>query len=193
MGFNATIAGDIDGTGNLDWDGLGTLNLTGTNTYSGTTSVASGSTLLINGDNSGVTGAISVASGGYLGGSGSIGGNLSFAATSLFEIVDINDPLGVSGTVTFGSGFGIANLAGFDWDSLNLNSPYTIIDTTQTFTAGDIANFGLENAASVGTGGRTAYFQSGSLQLVVVPEPGTLAILAGGVIGLAVLRRRRAA
>jgi hypothetical protein len=80
-----------------------------------------------------------------------------------------------------------------DWDSLDLNSPYTLISTTQTFTASDIANFGLENAAPVGTG-RSAYFQSGSLQLVVVPEPTTMALLGAGValLGLHVARRRKA-
>jgi autotransporter-associated beta strand protein len=193
---NNTLAGawvnNTGGVATLTKNGAGTWILTGTNTYTGATTVNAG-TLLINGDNSGATGPITVAAGAYLGGSGDIGGNLSFAATSLFEIVDINTPLAVSGTVTFGSGFGIANLAGLDWDSLDLNSPYTLISTTQTFTASDIANFGLENAAPVGTG-RSAYFQSGSLQLVVVPEPTTMALLGAGValLGLHVARRRKA-
>jgi hypothetical protein len=46
----------------------------------------------------------------------------------------------------------------------------------------------MENAASVGTG-RSACFQNGSLQVVVIPEP--RAALLGGLGVLMLLRRRR--
>jgi hypothetical protein len=36
---SATIAGDIDGSGNLIWDKTGTLTLRGTDTYNGTTTI----------------------------------------------------------------------------------------------------------------------------------------------------------
>lgn len=176
------------GVATLTKNGPGLWILAGTNAYTGATTVNAG-TLLIDGDNSAATGAITVAAGARLGGMGSIGGSLSFTATSLFEIVDINDPMTVSGTVTFGSGFGIANLAGIDWDIVNVGT-YTLIDTTQTFTASDIGNFGLANAASVGTLGRSAYFQSGSLQLVIVPEPATIALAGLGLAGIAYAVRR---
>ncbi len=39
LGFNATVAGDITGTGNLIWDGGGTLTLTGTSAFDGSTTV----------------------------------------------------------------------------------------------------------------------------------------------------------
>jgi autotransporter-associated beta strand protein len=42
LGFNASIAGDIDGDGNLIWDGGGTLTLSGSNGYTGTTAVING-------------------------------------------------------------------------------------------------------------------------------------------------------
>ena len=106
----------------------------------------------------------------------------------MFEVVDLNTPLSISGTITFGSGFGIGNLAGIDWDNVALNTPHTLISTSQTFGAGDIANVGLANAAPVGTG-RLAYFESGSLAVVVIPEP--RAAMLGALMALVLLRRRR--
>ena len=53
--------------------GSGVQTLVGANTYSGSTSVSAG-TLLVNGDQSGATGAVTVAAGATLGGSGTIGG-----------------------------------------------------------------------------------------------------------------------
>lgn|GEM_PF-6537469 len=56
--------------------GSGTLTLSGTNTYGGTTAVNEG-TLRIDGDNSAVTQPLTVASGAFLGGNGSFGGNIT--------------------------------------------------------------------------------------------------------------------
>ena len=54
--------------------GAGTLNLTGTNTFSGTATVAAGTLKVNNTTGTGVAGAITVNSGGTLGGTGSVGG-----------------------------------------------------------------------------------------------------------------------
>jgi hypothetical protein len=73
---------------------------------------------------------------------------------------------------------------------LDLDTPYTVLSTTQTFGSGDIDNFGFTNRVTVGSLGREAYFQNGSLQVIVIPEPS--AALLGGLGMLALLRRRRA-
>jgi hypothetical protein len=63
----------------------------------------------------------------------------------------------------------------------------TLISTTQTFSAAHIENFGIANAASVGGNGYV-YFETGSLRLLVIPEPGS-ALLFG--LGMLVIGRRR--
>ena len=188
---DSTFSGTLGGAGTdennfgLTKTGGSTLTLSGASTFTGPTLVSAG-TLLVTGalSNSDVT----VGAGATIGGTGTVGGDLAFDGTSFLRIMDLNDPLAVNGTITFGSGFGIASLTNIDWDALDLNTAYTLISTTQTFSSGDIANFGVANAVNVGTG-RQAYFDNGSLQVVVVPEPG--AALFGGVGVLLLLRRRR--
>jgi autotransporter-associated beta strand protein len=184
--FNTTIGVGISGAGSMTKAGGGTLTLSGANTYTGATLV-SGGTLLVNGSLGNT--AVTVDPLATIAGTGAISGNLSLAGNSLFQVVDINDPLAVGGTINFGSGFGMANLLGIDWDTLDLNTPYTLISTTQTFGTGDIANFGLANAVNVGNTGRQAYFANGSLNVFVIPEPS--AALLGGLGLLALMRRRR--
>lgn len=186
LNAGTVYAGIISGTGAITKTGTGTLELTGTNTYSGATTVSTG-TLLVTGALGNT--AVSVADDAVLGGTGTVGGNVSFGGNSFLQIANIADALAISGTVTFGSGFGIDNILGLDWDALALETPYTLIaGTTTNFDATKIANFGIDNKAAVGTG-RYAYFQNGSLAVVVVPEPGTA--LLGGLGLLALLRRRR--
>ncbi len=217
---DSTYTGILGGPGthennfSLVKTGAGVLTLTGVNTYTGNTSI-DGGTLTLGSSGSmansgtikvanGATFNVSAVTGGWtlggnqtLGGSGTILGNVTFSGNSSFNVSDIiasGTPLSMaSGSIiTFGSGFGIANLTGVvNWDALNLSTPYTLISTNQTFTSGDIANFGLANAAPVGTG-RFAYFQNGSLQLVVVPEPSTIVLvgLSCAAVGLIARRRR---
>lgn len=180
-----TFSGGLSGGGALEKVGSGTLTHAGASNYSGVTTVAAGGLWL-----SGTLGAtpVSVAAGGRFGGTGSLAGNLSFLSGSVFEVLDLADPLAVTGTTTFAAGFGIANLAGIDWDAVSLNTPFTLLSTAQSFDSSQIGNFGSTNAAAVGTG-RQAYFESGSLQLIVVPEPGALGLLGLG-LGIAALARR---
>ncbi len=165
--------------------GEGTLTLSGTNTNTGATTVSAGR-LFVNGSLGNT--AVSVADGATFGGTGTVAGPVGFAAGSLFEI-DLANPLAIIGAITFDPGFGIANLRGIDWDSLQLGVSYTILETTQIFSASDIGNFGAGDAFEVGDLGRRAYFDNGSLAVVVIPEPST--VLLGGLGLFALLRRRR--
>jgi autotransporter-associated beta strand protein len=165
--------------------GSGTLSLGGSNSYTGATLVSAG-TLLVNGALGNT--AVTVGANAGIGGRGVIDGSLAMDALASFMVVDLSDALGVAGNLTFGSGFGIANLTGIDWDGVALHTPYTLISTTQVFGASDIGNFGIANAAPVGTG-RFAYFENGSLSLMVIPEPSVA--LLGGLGMLLLLRRRR--
>jgi hypothetical protein len=125
--------------------------------------------------------------GGVLGGNASILGNLSFSGLDLFGLrFDESSTLTVSGTTTFGGAFGIANLVGLD-SSVNFGT-YTLIDGTVDFT--NVENVGLANAVGIG-GGKLAYFEHGSLNLVVaVPEPTSFALLGLGIAGWVIFRRR---
>ena len=80
---NGEVTGIISGSGSNDAQlvkaGAGTWTLSNANTYTGTTTI-SGGTLLVNGDNSAATGAVSVNTG-TLGGTGTVGGAISVAAT----------------------------------------------------------------------------------------------------------------
>ena len=95
-GTTLTLSGAVGGAGSLTKNGAGTLALTGTGSYAGATSVAGG-TLLVNGDFAGATGATSVASGASLGGTGTIGGNMTLA-----DGATLTPGAGGAGTLTIG-------------------------------------------------------------------------------------------
>jgi fibronectin-binding autotransporter adhesin len=177
-----------NGTGatNLTKVGDGKWIISGTSTYTGATTVSAG-TLLVSGalGNS----AVGVSNAGTVfGGSGSLAGSLTLNADTLFYVADLSDPLFVTGTVSLYSGFGVDDLAGLTWSGVN-NGTYTLIDGTLGAGVFDsLAHNSLGSAYDIG-GGRSAYFQQGSLQLVVIPESSTA--LLGGLGLLAMLRRRR--
>jgi autotransporter-associated beta strand protein len=132
-----------------------------------------------------------------LGGSGGLLGSLFLGSDAKF-IFDLNytglNALTVgdsaTDTVSFG-GFGIANLVGLD--NTVANGLYTLIDGLATVSTNNLLNFGAGNAYDLG-GGKSAYFSEGSLQVNVVPEPSTYAMLAlagAGFAGYVIRRRRR--
>ena len=130
---NTSFAGDITGTGSLIKTGEGTLNLTGTNSYTGPTAV-NGGTLAVNGS---IASDVTVNAGGKLGGNGSVGdttvtnngtlapgnsigrltvnGDLALAAGSIYQ-VEVNaagqgDRVDATGTVTIANTARVAVLA----------------------------------------------------------------------------------
>ncbi|MCU0796555.1 MAG: autotransporter-associated beta strand repeat-containing protein [Akkermansiaceae bacterium] len=164
--------------------GDGTMVMSGTNNYTGATSVSAG-TLLV----TGALGSTNVSvNGGAIGGTGTVGGSLTISS-GFFHVADLGNALDVAGTINLFAGFGIDDLAGVDWVNVG-DGTYTLINGslgTGVFSA--LSNNSLENAFSLG-GGRSAYFQEGSLQLVVIPEP--RATLLGAMGLFALFRRRRA-
>ncbi len=173
--------GSLTGTGTLTKSTSGTATLAGTHSYTGATTVAAGALLV-----TGTLGAtdVTVDAGAAIGGSGSIGGSLHFNAGSNL-LFSLTDTLTVNGASVDFDAFSIANLTGFD--NTVPNGTYTLIDGDATIVLTNVVNFGLANAQPL-DGGRSAYFDSGSLQLVVIPEP-SVALLGG--LGLFVLLRRR--
>jgi len=184
-----TFSGDIQGAQGFIKAGSGILILAGNSSYSGATAVNQGG-LVVNGTNSGL-GAVTVASGARIGGDGSLAGGLALSVQAAF-IFNSAATLDVAGAVSLDDAFSVDSLvksdgSAIDWGSI-ADGTYTLINTTSTFN--NISNFGAGNAADIG-GGRTAYFQNGSLQLVVVPEPGALTLAGLGIAAAAWAFRRR--
>ena len=171
--------------------GTGKWILAGTNTYTGATTVSAG-TFLIDGSTAAGS-AVSVASGAVFGGNGTVNGNLTLASGALFAF-DTAYTLDLVGSLTLDSSFGVTSLRDLNGGAINWGSiadgTYTLMTTSFTFNDTNISNFGEANAFAIG-GGRSAYFENGSLALVVVPEPSTWALLAVSLSTLAIFRRRR--
>jgi len=189
--FSGAITDHTGGNLQITKSGSGIQTLSGTNSYTGTTLVSSG-TLLINGNQTLATGTTTVSSGARIGGNGTIGGNLALDSGAQF-VLNLSTPLTVLGTVSLDNTFSIASLVNadgsvIDWSGVAENT-YTVISNNSSFS--NIQNWGYANRAINLGGGREAYFDTGSLDLHVVPEPATWALLAFSLTTVVVLRRRR--
>ena len=129
----STISGVISGgvDSGINKEGKGALNLTGANTYSGTTTVANGSLFVNNTTGSGTgTGSVVVNAGATLGGSG----NILPTGTNTVIVNGILAPGNSPGTLTIGSA---ATPTTF-----NLNGTY-VFELATAGTPGVAANSGL--------------------------------------------------
>ena len=139
--------------------------------------------------NNTIGGGLNVGASNVLAGNGTVLGSLSLASGAKF-VFSLTEALTVQGpSVSFG-GFGVADLIGLS--SSTPNGVYTVFGGLATINTNNLLNFGAGNSYDLGDG-KSAYFTEGSLQLNVVPEPSTYALLALSALGLAghVIRRRR--
>ncbi len=96
---NTSFAGSIFGNGSLTKSGSGTLNLTGTSTYAGPTTI-NGGILAVNGS---IASPVNVVSGGTLGGTGSVG-TVNVTSGGVFAPGNSIGTMAVNGNVAFGAG-----------------------------------------------------------------------------------------
>jgi antigen 43 len=199
----ATIAGTIttlaaaQQTGNrtLAFGGPGIIRHTGlltggTDAGAETIRVNDGGKLILDGDGSGYGGNFTVRSGGFIGGDGSLGTGLTLESGAGF-LFDPDSTLTVAGT-TVVNNLGIGNLlsaegTAIDWSSIS-NGTYELISGTIT---GSLLH-DSSNPFNLGDG-RQAYFRFNSLELVVIPEPSSYAMIGGlmAFLWLMLMRRRK--
>jgi autotransporter-associated beta strand protein len=198
-GNNGRISDKATGTGTLtaiEYAGTGALTLSTASSYSGGTTLTSG-TLVAGASKALGDGAVSV-SGGVLDLKGTGIVNLTLAANKDFSFAggSLKLDLGTSSDQISGSGTGKFNLSGGTL-SLSLGTGFDYGVVYQIFNGFDA---GLSSVSAITiTGFDTGTYQatlnqSGQLSfaLSMVPEPSTYAVLCGGLVfACAVVRRRR--
>lgn len=141
----STFSGVIeDGPGttlNLSLSGNATQTLSGDSTYSGTTVISAG-TLLINGDNSLATGAVTVEENGTLGGSGVVGGATVVQGTL--------SPGNSTGVLAFSSSLTLEGEVTMELHGMIRGNDYDAIDVGTSLDYGGNLNLLFSSIAPVG-------------------------------------------
>ena len=173
--FDGVIT-DTAGTLSLTKTGSGTLTLSNTNTYTGATLI-SGGTLLVNGNHSGATGAVTVDAAGTLGGTGTLGG-----ATS------VNGKLapGASvGQLSFTGGLTLGSLAANSLQfelgaNITAGTTYdTVVTNALNIGTLDFADFQFTNTGALAAGAYTLISSSAAITGSIGTASGTI----GGFTG----------
>lgn len=216
------FGGDGTTPANLTKTTAGSLELSGTNAYTGTTNVDAG-TLLVSGS---LTGSVVNVNAGTLGGGGSITnavtvgnsigsadsilspgasigtlstGSVTFNTDAAFTL-EINtstietDLLASSGTVSLGLGVVPLNASDLGTANLTNSQEFTFITATGGVT-GEFAGLTDGAALMVGNTQFNIDYRANSVVLVAIPEPGSLVSLLGGLgtlLGLQRFRRKTA-
>lgn len=207
----------FSGTGSLTKSNSGTLTLAAASSYTGESLINNG-TLLVNANNGSATGAVTVAAGATLGGTGSLGGAVTVSGSvapgttgigmltvnndvtwnsgnswkfNLNNTNNTSDKLELTGSFTKGTG----GNGDFVFDFLGAtpawNTTYTLVTfgSSSGFAAGIGGNFSY---TGLGTGPYgTSYFTltGNSLTFTAIPEISNVMVVA--LSGAATLRRRR--
>jgi autotransporter-associated beta strand protein len=143
----AANAVGISGTGRLIHIGSGTLSLTASNTYSGGTTVSGGTLLVNNTVGSGTgTGAVTVASGATLGGTGIIHGPVTIGSGARLA------PGNPAGTLTITNTLVVNNAAALQY---NLGTTSSLMVVSNNLTLGGTLN--ISDAGGFGAGAYTLF------------------------------------
>jgi fibronectin-binding autotransporter adhesin len=217
--YNGIISGNGSYNRSVSSGSAGTTVFNANNTYTGTTTVNAG-TLLVNGDQSAATGAVTVNVAGTLGGTGTVGGSVSVSGTispgasvGTFRTISTLS-IAAGGTYKFelnsntstadkiiAAGVSLASTATISLSDLGstalaLSTSFTVIDNTSgSAISGTFSNVADGSTFTIGLNTFQANYEGGDgndlVFTTVVPEPTTVGMVLLGAGLLAGVQRFR--